>query len=114
MAKKESSKAKAKSEDFEEIDFENLDEETSSGPGSGDDVPETVIGFLTMVHFKQLIFIFLIFLFVSSDVFINKVLNNISGAVLHQYPTTKGVFIQALIMVVLVILLDGLLALGFP
>jgi hypothetical protein len=97
-------------------DFEEIEVPTGRGRRSGkkSDMGQAVVGFLSMAYFKLLFAIFMIFLFVSSDVFIDKVLGYISGASEHRSPTTKGVMIQALIMVILVMFIDLLLRMGFP
>jgi hypothetical protein len=74
----------------------------------------TPVKFMGVVYFKLLFSIFLIFLFISSDVFIDKVLGNIDGATEHKNPTSKGVMVQATVMILLIIVIDFLLRLGFP
>lgn len=51
-----------------------------------------------IVNWKVFIFIIVIFLIISTDVFIDNVLSGIPGAVDADKPTNSGVFIQSLIM----------------
>jgi hypothetical protein len=99
---------------YEIIDFEDSDEDTKKKSKKSDDLAGPLIGFLSGTYLKLLFAIFIIFLFISSDVFIDKVLGRIGGATEHKTPTSKGVFIQALVMVTLVMIIDLLLRSGFP
>ena len=97
-------------ETYEEIDFDK-EETTNKKP---DDFAGMTIGFFSMVHFKQLIIIFFLFLFVSSEVFIDKILTRIDGSTEHKNPTTKGTIIQASFLVLMFMILDILVRYGFP
>jgi len=97
---------------FEIIDFE--EDEKPQKKKKSDDLAGPLIGYMSGVYFKLLFAIFLIFMFISSDVFIDQVLGRIDGASEHKTPTSKGVFIQAIIMVLLVMGIDLLLRSGFP
>jgi hypothetical protein len=63
-------------------------------------------------YFRILAIIFVMFLFVSSDVFIDKILSQVSGAVEYKTPTTRGTFIQALVLTLLVMMIDLILSSG--
>jgi hypothetical protein len=108
----------AKEEDvtYEIIDFDELESESGSKKNrkAPDSLAGVTVGFLGYIHFKLLFSIFLIFLLVSSDVFIDKVLGRWNGTVEHKTPTSKGVLIQATLMTLLVMIIDLLLRAGYP
>lgn len=56
------------------------------------------------IHYKCLIFVFIIFILLSSDVFI-RILANVDGAVdeITMTPTTTGVVIQGIILIITLI-----------
>ena len=72
--------------------------------------PDSFTGIITDglagIQWKLLLFVFLIFLFVSSDVFTNRVLTKFKGAVDSKYPTSYGVIIQDLFLIFFFILFD--------
>jgi len=69
------------------------------GKGSG---PMTKIG--KLVNFKILIAIFVIFALVVSDVFTNNVVSGFRGAVQCRSPTSYGVVIQGIFLVIFYVL----------
>ncbi len=58
---------------------------------------------------KYLILVFIAFLGLSSDVFINRILSKFENAVDMKYPTNYGIVIQGTMMVIICILLDVLI-----
>jgi len=58
------------------------------------------------INFKMLILLFLTFLFINSDIFINRILSRINGAVSGKVTTSWGVVIQALIFIFIYALLS--------
>lgn len=54
---------------------------------------------LVGIPYKLLIFLFLLFVLVTSDVFTNRVLARFSGAVDHKYATNYGVMLQGIFLV---------------
>lgn len=63
---------------------------------------------LYSIQYKLLIFTLLIFVLVSSDIFINRVLSKFNDAVDYKTPTSWGVTIQGLFLVLSMIILDAL------
>lgn len=76
------------------------------------DMMHAVVDALTKVNYKLAFFVFFIFLFITSDIFVNKVLGHFSGAVEHQEPTLRGATLQGLFMVLLFLLMDLLIRAG--
>ena len=91
---------------FETIDFEDFDSNNTKSSKKNDDLASAFVGFFTTINYKILFFIFVIFLFISSDVFIDKALSRIDGAVEYKTPTTKGTFIQGFFLVFLYMIID--------
>jgi hypothetical protein len=61
------------------------------------------------VQYKLFTFIFLVFLVINTVVFIVRVLSKMSGAVNVKQPTSWGVFLQAMILVMLCMGMDALI-----
>jgi hypothetical protein len=95
-------------ETYEIIEFDE-EEEPRASRKTKPDSSDSSLGFISATYFKLLFSIFVMFMFVSSDVFIDKVLGRIDGAVEHKNPTTKGTFVQALVLVLLVMIMDIIL-----
>ena len=96
---------------FETIDFEDFSPDDSNR--KHDDLSSVFVGFFATLNYKILFFIFIIFLFISSDVFIDKALSNIDGSVEYKTPNTKGTFIQGILLVFLYMIIDLVIKLGF-
>ena len=75
-----------------------------------DDLTAVVLDAVSRVQFKLFGLMFLVFLFLSSDTFINRVLTGFSGAVDYKSPTSWGVCIQGLFLVTAMIIIDPLIA----
>lgn len=60
-----------------------------------DSFVDVVAAGVTGIQYKLFLFIVLVFLIISNNVFIDRVLDNFSGAVENGVPTNKGTFIQA-------------------
>jgi hypothetical protein len=67
---------------------------------------------LTGVQFKSIILLFMIFLFIVSDVFTINVLQRFNGAVDYKTPTSFGSVIQGTCLVLLFIFADLLVRRG--
>lgn len=65
-------------------------------------------GSLGDVRYKLLVMIFLIFMFLTSTVFMNKVLSNFTGTVEHGEMTVKGQVIGGMFAVLLYVAADSL------
>jgi len=66
-----------------------------------------IIDILGHAQWKLYAFIAIIFIFISSDIFIVNVLGVFSGAVSGADVTNYGVCLQAMFMVILVIIIDA-------
>jgi hypothetical protein len=85
-----------------------MDSEPIMISGSGpDDFTSIVLDIVSNVQFKLLGMMLLIFMIISSDVFINRALSKFQGAVDHKYPTSWGTFLQGLFLVFACILIDA-------
>ncbi|MCK4967695.1 MAG: hypothetical protein KAS12_01455 [Candidatus Aenigmarchaeota archaeon] len=72
-----------------------------------DDSVGTIMGdLLSEINFKAVFMLFLVFLFIVSDVFMINVLEKINGAVVYKTPTSLGTIIQGTILILSFILLD--------
>lgn len=69
--------------------------------GSRSDFTDMFMDFYAGIDFKVLFILFVIFLFVSSDVFINKVLNRFNGAVDYKNTTSYGTVLQGLFLTII-------------
>lgn len=96
--------------DVEELDYEVL--ESSDEPSKPEEFLNSISKCFSGIYLKLIAFLYLIFLFVTSDVFVNKILGRINGAVDYRCPTTKGAFIQGLILVMLFVSVDAVISGG--
>lgn len=72
-----------------------------------DDFTSIVLDIVSNVQFKLLGMMLVIFIIISSDVFINRALSKFAGAVDHKYPTSWGTFLQGLFLVMACIIMDA-------
>lgn len=61
-------------------------------------------------QFKLFGMMLIIFLFISSDVFVNRALGAFSGAVDFKCPTSYGVILQGIFLVIAMIIMDVAIA----
>ena len=73
------------------------------------DLISSLTDIVSGVQYKLLIFMFVIFLFVSSDMFIMRLLSRFSGAVDMKTPTNYGTILQGTFIVLACIVIDGLI-----
>ena len=88
------------SNDFEDIDdddYENLEGEPEEAE-KPDSIFDVISAVVKKIPFKIAIFVFLLFIFVSSDIFIDWGLSYIPGSIEHRLPNTKGKLIQGLFL----------------
>jgi len=97
---------------FEVIDFDE-DDEPELEKKKPDDLSSAIMGFFSTLNLKLLLFIFLLFIFITSDIFVNKILGRIDGATQHREPTGKGTFIQGFFLAFFYMILDLVIKLGF-
>jgi hypothetical protein len=74
-----------------------------------DDLGSIIVDIASQIQFKFLGMMLVIFLFLSSDVFIGRVLSTFGGAVDFKTPTSYGVILQGLFLVLFMTLLDALI-----
>lgn len=78
----------------------------------GDNGMDMAAAAINAIPYKWLIGVFVMFMIVSSDMFIARVLSRFDGAVLLRYPTNWGTIIQGLFLTLAMLLIDGLLRHG--
>jgi len=61
---------------------------------------------MSNVQYKMIFFLFIIFLLLSSDAFIHRVLNKFNGAVSNGVPNSWGTIIQGISLVLAFVMLD--------
>lgn len=72
-----------------------------------DDLCAVILDIISHVQFKFLGMMLMIFLFINSDVFINRALSKFKGAVDFKCPTSWGVILQGLFLVIIMIGIDA-------
>lgn len=95
----------------EEIDFDNIEEETDSGSGKKPDSFISILAdFFTNVNYKLIIVLFLTYVFLMSDLFLDKVLSKVDGAVTNRvHLTPKGTFINGIVLILIYMTADMLI-----
>ncbi len=71
-----------------------------------DDLTSVIFDILSSVQYKLLGLMLVIFLILSSDVFINRILSQFNGAVNHKCATSWGTYLQGLFLVLGCITVD--------
>lgn len=71
-----------------------------------DDLGAVVADAAMGANFKMMFAIFLIFMIITSDVFVTRVLSNISGAVDYKCATNYGTALQGMLLVMLYVMVD--------
>ena len=94
---------------FEEIDFDDIEEETSKGSKGPDDFSGILADFFVNINYKLIFVIFVLYLALNSDLFVDKVLSKIEGAVEHGAPSTKGTFALGILLVLFYVVFDLLI-----
>lgn len=85
---------------MDEIDFDKLDKKSkkSSEKDAVSDFPSIVASLILDLPWMSGIFVFIIFIILNSDVFINNVLGKINGAAKNMVPTMKGTILSGLML----------------
>jgi hypothetical protein len=84
---------------MEEIDFDKLDKQSKKKQKDvAGDFPSIIASLLLDLPWMSGIFVFIIFIILNSDVFINSVLSKIKDTTKNSVPTTKGTLISGLIL----------------
>lgn len=71
-----------------------------------DSIYDMASGFLGQIKFSAAIFIIVMFVILSTDVFVIKVLSKIDGSTDYGQPTFKGTVIQAMFLAIAYMLFD--------
>lgn len=77
-----------------------------------DDITAMFADFIAGVPVKFALIMYIIYLVINSDVFVNRVLTAFAGATQYGYASTWGVMIQGMFMVIAMIFVDGLMRQG--
>jgi hypothetical protein len=92
--------------DYVTVDNDN-DDDIYKQKYDGDDFPSMFVKLCSRINLKIGIFIFLIGLFIFSDVFVNTILSMFKGAISNiQLPTTYGTVIQLIFLVIAYLIID--------
>jgi len=70
------------------------------------DLASVIVDIASHVQYKLMGMMLIIFLFISSDVFVNRALSAFSGAVDFKCPTSYGVVLQGIFLVIAMIIMD--------
>jgi hypothetical protein len=99
---------------FEEINFDDeVDGGEEGSKNKPDDLAGVMVGVFGLANLKLLFILFLLYIFVNCDMFIDKILGKVDGAVADgRMPTTKGTVIAGLILVLLFVIADVLVRYG--
>lgn len=65
-----------------------------------------LIDLSSKIQFKLFALMFVIFILISSDTFVNRILSRASGAVDQRHPTNWGTMLQGMFLVLVCIMLD--------
>ena len=74
-----------------------------------DDLLPLIYELSASINYKYYILMFVIFMFITSDVFIERILGKFTGTLEHQLPTIYGTIIQAFTLIVSMLLIDFLI-----
>lgn len=74
-----------------------------------DDFTSIVLDIASHIQYKFLSLMLVIFIIISSDIFINRALSKFKGAVDYKCPTNWGVFLQGLFLVLSMTIIDALI-----
>ncbi len=80
------------------------------GRRAPDDLTTVIVDIMSSIQYKFLGLMLLIFILISSDVFINRALAKFEGAVDYKCPTSWGVCLQGLFLVLVIIIIDALIS----
>lgn len=95
---------------FEEIEFDDVEEELENNSRRPDSFIEIFADFFGGVNYKIIFFLFIIFMFINSDIFIEKVLSRFEGSVEGRTTiTNKGTFISSIFLILFYMIFDMLI-----
>lgn len=100
----------------EEVNYDQIDGSSSKSGKKRDkspgDFPSLIGDLLTRINWKMSMFLFILFIIITSDIFIDKCLRKIPGSVENMTSTNKGTVIQGIFLVIFFIIMDGILSSG--
>lgn len=76
------------------------------------DLHPVINGIIGTFALKKLLLVFFLFVLLSSDVFIARVLGQVSGATAKGATTTKGVIVTGVVLVIGIAVIEQLLRVG--
>lgn len=89
------------------MDSENIKVSKRNRPS---DLHPVVNGVVGRIPFKMMFYLFVVYMFLSSDVFIKRILSKADGAVnIYNSPNTKGTVIIGVILVVFLAIIDQMI-----
>ena len=89
------------SDDFEPIeaeDFEDIQSSVTDTKGRPDGAFDMIAGVVNKIPWKVALFIFILFILITSRDFVEYVLGRFDGTVDHCEPNLKGTMIQGLLL----------------
>jgi hypothetical protein len=105
--------------EVEEIDFDAIENSKSTNSKSGNkkkqspgDFPSLFADLFMKIPWKLAFFLFILFIILTSDVFIDKCLRKVPGSVSNMTSTNKGTIVQAIVLVLFFIILNGVISAG--
>ncbi len=74
-----------------------------------DDLASIIMDIASHIQYKFLALLLVVFILLSSDIFINRILSSFRGAVDYKCPTSWGTSLQGLFLVLIMIIIDALI-----
>lgn len=100
----------------EEIDYESIgststanSNKKSKTPG---DFPSLFADLFMRINWKMAFFMFIFFIILTSDIFIDKYLRKVPGSVNNMTSTNKGTVIQGVVLVLFFVIMDSIISSG--
>ncbi len=94
----------------EEIDFENIEEELEDAGKRPDSFISIIADFMGGLNYKLIIILFLSYVFLMSDLFLDKVLGKVTGTTTQRVQLTpKGTLINGVLLIMLYMTADLLI-----
>jgi hypothetical protein len=74
-----------------------------------DSISVMLLDIISLIQYKFLGLMFVMFILINSDVFINRILSTFKGAVNYKLATNWGTVLQGLMLVLIMIIIDALI-----
>lgn len=102
------------SDNYEEIDLDDIKEEPDEVKKTkkGDDFISMAMDGLSAINIKMLVLLFLVYVFINSDVFIDNVLSRVKNTTKSGILTSKGVIMCGIVLILAHVLIDVLIKSG--